>query len=46
MSTQTTGIQIVGALKPGYEEILTPKAFKFIEELETRFGLREKNYWK
>jgi malate synthase len=42
MSTQTTGIQIVGALKPGYEEILTPKALKFIEELETTFVSRKK----
>nr|WP_295973503.1 malate synthase A [uncultured Bacillus sp.] len=42
MSTRTTGIQIVGALKPGYEEILTPEALKFVEELETRFGSRRK----
>lgn len=42
MSTQTTGIQIVGTLKPGYEEILTPKALKFLEEIETRFGARRK----
>jgi len=42
MSTQTTGIQIVGALKPGYEEILTPQALKFLEEIETRFSARRK----
>ncbi|NYE08853.1 malate synthase [Bacillus niacini] len=40
MSTQTTGIEVVGALKSQYDEILTPEALKFIEELEKKFGAR------
>ncbi|MEH7353843.1 malate synthase A [Neobacillus drentensis] len=40
MSTQTTGIEVVGALKAQYEEILTPEALNFIEELEKNFGER------
>ncbi|CRK82389.1 malate synthase A [Neobacillus massiliamazoniensis] len=40
MSTQTRGIEVVGALKPQYDEILTPDALKFIEELERNFGER------
>jgi malate synthase len=40
MSTQTTGIEVVGALKAQYDEILTPEALNFIEELERKFGKR------
>jgi malate synthase len=40
MSTQTTGIEVVGALKAQYEEILTSEALNFIEELEQNFGAR------
>ncbi|MEH7299226.1 malate synthase A [Neobacillus drentensis] len=40
MSTQTTGIEVVGALKAQYDEILTPGALNFIEELERKFGRR------
>ena len=40
MSTQTTGIKVVGALRAQYEEILTPEALNFIEELERKFGER------
>ncbi|PLS05662.1 malate synthase A [Neobacillus cucumis] len=40
MSTQTTGIEVVGALKAQYEEILTPGALNLIEELERKFGAR------
>jgi malate synthase len=40
MSTQTTGIQVVGVLKAQYDEILTPEALNFIEELERKFGKR------
>jgi malate synthase len=40
MSTQTTGIEVVGASKAQYEEILTPEALNFIEELERNFGER------
>jgi len=42
MSTQTTGIQIVGELLPGYEKILSPEALSFIEQLEKKFGTRRK----
>ncbi|MBS4175625.1 malate synthase A [Bacillus sp. FJAT-49736] len=38
MSTQTSGIVVVGELKPGFEEILTPKALHFVEQLERHFG--------
>jgi malate synthase len=40
MSTQTTGIEIVGSMKKGYEEILTPEALDFVERLERHFGER------
>lgn len=40
MSTQTTGIEIVGNIKKGYEEILTPEALNFVEKLEKQFGQR------
>ena len=42
MSTQTTGIQIVGELLPGFEEILSRDALTFIEQLEKNFGTRRK----
>lgn len=40
MSTQTRGIEVVGQLKTQYDEVLTPEALKFIEELERKFGSR------
>lgn len=40
MATQTTGIEVVGALKAQYDGILTNEALKFIEDLEKRFGAR------
>lgn len=40
MPTQTTGIEIVGTMKSGYEEILTPEALDFAERLERHFGER------
>jgi malate synthase len=40
MSTQTTGIEVVGALKAQFDEILTPEALNFIEQLERNFGAR------
>ncbi|WP_286230542.1 malate synthase A [Neobacillus mesonae] len=40
MSTQTRGIEVVGALKAQYDEVLTPGALKFIEDLERNFGSR------
>ena len=42
MSTQTTGIQIVGELLPGFEKILSRDALTFIEQLEKKFGTRRK----
>jgi len=39
MSTKTT-VEVVGAVKAQYEEILTPEALNFIEELERKFGGR------
>ena len=42
MSTQTTGIQIIGELLPGYEKILSSEALSFIEQLEKKFGTRRK----
>ena len=43
MSTRTTGLQIIGELKPGYEAILTPEALAFIVQLERKFGNRRKD---
>ncbi|MEH7114890.1 malate synthase A [Neobacillus niacini] len=40
MSTQTTGIEVVGKLKSQFDEILTPEALNFIEKLERNFGAR------
>jgi malate synthase len=40
MSTQTTGIEVVGALKAHYDGILTPEALRFVGELEQKFGSR------
>lgn len=40
MATQIAGIQVTGPMRPGYEEILTPDALQFIEQLERRFGQR------
>jgi malate synthase len=40
MSTQTTGIEVVGPVKAQYDEILTPEALDFIEVIERKFGAR------
>src|SRR4051812_33613405 len=40
MSTQTTGIEVVGTIRAQYDEILTPDALNFIEKLEQNFGAR------
>jgi malate synthase len=40
MSTQTTGIKIVGKMKPNYTDILTEEALQFVELLERKFGMR------
>jgi malate synthase len=42
MSTQTTGIEVVGKMKPLYAEILTEEALQFVEQLERRFGNRRR----
>src|SRR5436305_2349425 len=34
----TAGVVIRGAMKPGYEEVLTPEAIDFAVELERKFG--------
>jgi len=38
MNTQTSGITVLGEMKPGFEKILTPAALQFIEQLERHFG--------
>jgi malate synthase len=42
MSTQTTGIEVVGEMKPLYAEILTEEALQFVEKLERKFGNRRR----
>jgi len=36
-ATTIAGLTILGPIKPGYEEILTPEALAFVAELEGRF---------
>ncbi|HYD69639.1 malate synthase A [Azospirillum sp.] len=38
MATTISGLDILGPMLPGFEEILTPEACAFIAELEMRFG--------
>ncbi len=40
MSTQTRGIEVIGAVKAQYDGILTPEALNFIGDLERKFGGR------
>jgi malate synthase len=42
MSSQTTGIEVVGKMKPLYAEILTEEALQFVEQLERKFGNRRR----
>ena len=42
MTIRSTNIQVVGELFEGFEEILTPDALQFIEQLELRFGSNRK----
>ncbi|TCT18913.1 malate synthase [Melghiribacillus thermohalophilus] len=42
MATQAAEVKVVGDIRPGYEEILTSDALKFIAELERNFGRRRK----
>ncbi|WP_335869424.1 malate synthase A [Bacillus sp. 2205SS5-2] len=39
MTTQTAGIKVNGRMEEGFQEILTPEALQFIEQLERRFGV-------
>jgi malate synthase len=34
------GVQIAGAVQPGYEKVLTPEALSFVAELVRKFGAR------
>lgn len=38
MSTQTSGITVLGLMKPGFKKILTQEALHFIEQLERHYG--------
>jgi malate synthase len=40
MSTQTTGIKVIGQMKPFYEQILTEEVLLFVEQIERKFGNR------
>ncbi|MGG4166750.1 malate synthase A [Rossellomorea vietnamensis] len=42
MSTQMVGIKVTGELKPGFDEMLSPDALQFLEQLERRFGEKRK----
>lgn len=42
MSTRTTGIEVIGAMKPLYSEILTEESLQFVEQLERKFGDRRR----
>lgn len=43
MAVQTNGLNIHGKMERGFEEILTPEALEFIEQLERHFGPRRKD---
>lgn len=38
MATTISGLEVLGPIQPGFEEILTPEAMAFVAELEGRFG--------
>src|SRR5438045_9535942 len=38
----TAGVVICGAMKPGYEQVLTPEAIDFAVELEREFGAEQR----
>jgi malate synthase len=42
MSTQLTGIEVVGKMKPNYTDVLTEEALQFVELLEKSFGTRRR----
>ena len=41
-TTIAEGITVKGAMKPGYETILTPEAISFVADLERKFGARRR----
>ncbi len=42
MAVQTNGLNILGKMENGFDEILTPEAPEFVENLERHFGSRRK----
>ena len=42
MDIRISGTEIKGAIRPGYEDILTAEALHFIEQLERQFGERRR----
>ncbi|BCB02215.1 malate synthase A [Bacillus sp. KH172YL63] len=42
MSTKMVGINVTGEMKPGFDDILSPEALQFLEQLERRFGDRQR----
>lgn len=42
ISLTASGLTVIGEMKPEYEEVLTPEALQFIEQLERRFGERRR----
>ena len=41
-TTIADGIAVKGAMKPGYERVLTPEALTFVAEIERMFGARRR----
>ena len=37
---KSEGIEVLGPIRPGYEEILTPEALRFVADLQRQFGAR------
>jgi malate synthase len=42
METKAPGITVTGSIQDGYDEILTPEALQFLEQLERHFGERRR----
>ena len=41
-TTIADGVTVKGAIKPGYERVLTPEALAFVAEIERKFGARRR----
>src|SRR5690606_4035524 len=41
-TASTSGINIRGKMKPGYDRVLTAEALAFVADLERRFGARRR----